>query len=161
VVARQVPSALSAEVLRLHREVNAYFDNVRYAMLDPPTQVWGTLANVLRVAAGVDSVTERQRATFAFSADSLATFFRAAHQDPKLAEALWQAFKPMPSADCQTLAALFNVNLDVKLDGATVISIVRVLGNEGPLTSEESQAFATLKHTGLVNAAFRGLRGHG
>ncbi len=160
-IARQVPSELSTEVLGAHREVNAYFDNVRYALLDPTTQVWGTLANVLRVAAGVDSVTERQRATFSFPAESLATFFSAAHHDTKIAESLWQAFKPMPAADCQTLAALFNVNLDVKLDGPTVVSIVRVLGNEGPLTSEESAAFATLKNTGLVNAAFRGLRGHG
>jgi hypothetical protein len=168
-VAREIPAALSEAVLRSHDQVNAYFDNVRYALLDPPTKVWGTLANALRVAAGVDSVTESQRTTFAFStndasasgAASLATFFSAAHYDTKVAEALWNAFKPMPAADCQTLAALFNVNLDVKLDGPTVISIVRVLGNEGPLTSEESAAFEILRGTGLVNAAFQGVRGHG
>jgi len=160
-VAKQVPASLQAEVMRSHRAVNAYFDNVRYALLDPLTKVWGTLANALRVAAGIDSVTERQRQTFAFPAESCATFFRAAHHDIKVADALWHTFKPMPSADCQTLAALFNVHIDVRLDGPTVINIVRVLGNEGPLTGEESEAFATLKNTGLVNAAFRGLRGQG
>jgi hypothetical protein len=160
-VQRQVPAPLATEVLAAQRGIDGYFDNVRYALLDPLTQVWGTLANALRVAATVESVTERQRSTFAFAAESLAAFFRAAHAEAAVAESLWQAFKPMPAADCQTLAALFNVNLDVRLDGAMVISIARVLGNEGPLTSEESEAFATLKNTGLVNAAFRGLRGRG
>jgi len=160
-VAKQVPAGLSAEVMKSHRAVNAYFDNVRYALLDPLTKVWGTLANALRVAANIDSVTERQRQTFMFPAESLATFFRAAHHDIKVADALWHTFKPMPSADCQMLGALFNVHIDVRLDGQTVVNIVRVLGNEGPLTGEESEAFATLKNTGLVNAAFRGLRGQG
>jgi hypothetical protein len=160
-ISKEVPKAIAAEVLAAQRGIDAYFDNVRYALLDPLTQVWGALANALRVAAGVESVTERQRATFNFAAESVAAFFRAAHAETQLAESLWQAFKPMPAADCQMLAALFNVNLDVKLDGPTVVSIARVLGNEGPLTSEESEAFATLKNSGLVNAAFRGLRGRG
>jgi len=157
----KVPAKLSPDVKKAHQAIAAYFDNVRYALLEPLTMVWGTLTNALRVAAGVDSVTDSQRATFAFAADSLAAFFRAAHHDLKVADALWHAFKPMPAADCQTLAALFNVHMDARLDGPTVISLVRVLGNEGPLTSEEEQAFATLKNTGLANAAFRGMRGQG
>jgi hypothetical protein len=39
-----------------------------------------------------------------------------------------------------------------------VVALVRVLGNEGPLTSEEAQALATLQSTGLVSAAFVGIR---
>ena len=160
-IVREIPARLQAEVLRAHQQVNAYFDNVRYALLDPLTQVWGTLVNALRVAANVNSVTARQREVFRFPAESLATFFRAAHHDIRVADALWHSFKPMPAPDCQTLAALLNVHIDARLDGATVLKIVRVLGNEGPLTSEESEALATLKNTGLVNAAFRGLRGQG
>jgi hypothetical protein len=156
-----VPAAMSAEVARSASAIGAYFDNVRYALLDPLTMVWGTLTNALRVAAGVDSVTDAQRATFSFPAESLAAFFRAAHHDLKVADALWHAFKPMPAADCQVLAALFNVHMDARLDGNTVVSLVRVLGNEGPLTSQEEQALGTLKNTGLAHAPFRGTRGGG
>jgi hypothetical protein len=160
-ISAQVPKALSSAVFAAQRAIDAYFNNVRYALLDPLTAVWGTLANALRVAAGVESVTETQRDTFSFSPHSLAAFFRAAHDDASISQALRQAFRPMPAADCQTLAALFDVHLDAHLDGPTVLSIVRVLGNEGPLTSEESEAFALLKSTGLVNAAFRGARAGG
>jgi hypothetical protein len=160
-VLRQVPPSLAERVARSAREIDAYFDNVRYILLDPTTKVWGTLTNALRVAAGVDSVTEPQRATFDFPMASAAMFFRAAHSDARLAGGLSNAFKPMPAADCQTLAALFNPNLAVTIDAATVLAIVRLLGNEGPLTHEESAAFATLRDTGLVHAAFRGARGQG
>lgn len=158
---RQVPPALSERVAAACRAIDAYFDNVRYILLDPTTRVWGTLTNALRVASGVDSVTEAQRATFGFAAESSAMFFRAAHHDTRLAGSLHNAFKPMPAADCQTLAALFDPNLEVTVDAPTVLAIVRLLGNEGPLTHEESAAFATLRNTGLVHAAFRGTRGQG
>jgi hypothetical protein len=147
------------EVARAYDTIQHYFDNVRYALLNPVAMVWGTVTNALRVAAGVDSVTPTQRAVFAFSADSLAAFLRAAHTEPGLAEALWRAFRPMPAADCQTLAALLDPHLDAHLDGPTVIALVRVLGNEGPLTTEEQEAIATLRSTGLISAAFAGIRG--
>jgi len=148
-----------AEVVRAYEAIRRYFDNVRYALLNPIAMVWGTLTNALRVAAAVDSVTPTQRAVFAFSADSLAALLRSAHSEPGVAESLWRAFRPMPAADCQTLAALLDPHLDVRLDGPTVVALVRVLGNEGPLTTEEVEAIATLRSTGLISAAFAGIRG--
>jgi hypothetical protein len=152
-------AAIADEVRRAYDAVRRYYDNVRYALLDPLAMVWGTVANALRVAAAIDSVTTMQRSVFAFSADSLAAFVRAAHTERALTESLWLAFRPMPAADCQTLAALFDVHMDARLDGPAVVALVRVLGNEGPLTSEEAQALATLKSAGLVSAAFVGIRG--
>jgi len=160
-VLREIPPALSERAVHAGHAIDAYFDNVRYILLDPTARGWGTLTNALRVAAGVDSVTDAQRQTFSFPAASAATFFRAAHSDTKLAGALWNAFKPMPAADCQTLAALFNPNLEVMIDSDIVVTIVRLLGNEGPLTHEESAAFATLRNTGLVHEAYLGARGDG
>ena len=148
----------SPEVRKAHDAIRGYYDNVRYALLDPLAMVWGTLANAVRVAAAVDSVTPTQRAVFAFDASSLAAFFRAAHSELAIAESLWRAFRPMPAADCQTLAALFNPHMDARPDGAMIIAVARVLGNEGPLTSEEAHAVATLRTTGLINAAFVGIR---
>jgi hypothetical protein len=150
---------IDAEVARAHDTIQRYFDNVRYALLNPVAMVWGTVSNALRVAAAVDSVTAAQRAAFGFSADSVAAFLRAAHSEPGLAEALWRAFRPMPAADCQTLAALLDPHLDVRLDGPTVVALVRVIGNEGPLTRDEAEAIATLRSTGLISAAFVGTRG--
>ncbi len=160
-LAEHVPAKAVTAILATQREINAYFDNVRYLLLDGPTQVWGTVTNALRVAADVDSVTDRQRASFTFAAASLAAFFHAAHQDAALAGELRAAFRPMPSADCQTLAALFNADIDVKLDATTLIAIVRVLGNEGPVTLEQAAALATLRDTGLVRVTLRGARGGG
>jgi len=153
--------ARASEVARAHAAIRGYFDNVRYALLDPLTMVWGTVTNALRVAAGVDNVTEAQRLAFTFSTESLAAFVRAAHLDGHNADALWQTFKPMPAADCQMLAALFNPHLDARVDSATVLSLVRVLGNEGPLSTAEEQALATLRTSGLISAAFTGIRGQG
>jgi len=153
------PPATSPEVRRAHDAIRAYFDNVRYVVLPPTAMLWGTVTNALRVAAGIDSVTPTQRAVFAFTATSLATFFRAAHQDAGLADALCQAFRPMPAADCQTVAALLDIHVDTRLDDATVVALTRVFGNEGPLTSEEAQAVATLERTGIIGAAFAGIRG--
>jgi hypothetical protein len=154
-------SEADADVARAYETIQRYFDNVRYALLNPVAMVWGTVTNALRVAAAVDSVTPAQRATFVFSADSLAAFLRAAHGEPGLAETLWRAFRPMPATDCQTLAALLDPHLDAHLDGPTVVALVRLLGNEGPLTSHEAEAMATLRRTGLISAAFVGVRGGG
>jgi hypothetical protein len=123
--------------------------------------VWGTVTNALRVAAGVDSVTPLQRSVFSFSADSLAALFRAAHDERQVAETLWKAFRPMPAADCQTLAALLAPHMDARLDGPTVLSLTRVLGNEGPLTLDEAKAVNTLRGIGLIAAAHEGTRGQG
>src|SRR5215475_1313516 len=70
-VLAEVPAHLSPEVLRIHRAINQYFDNIRYALLDPLTQVWETLVNALRVSAGVASVTDAQKRTFQFPVKSL------------------------------------------------------------------------------------------
>lgn len=153
------PSDAPPEARRAHDAIRGYYDNVRYALLDPIAMTWGTVANALRVAAGVDSVTAAQQAAFAFPAASVAAFFRAAHGELATAEALWRAFRPMPAADCQTLAALFDPHMDARLEPDALLSVVRVLGNEGPLTSEEAQAAATLKSAGLISAAFVGIRG--
>lgn len=157
-VLASVPAHLSAEILRIHRSINQYFDNVRYALMDPLTQVWGTLVNALRVAAGVPSVTDAQKRTFQFPVKSLVTFFRAAHQQPPVCEQLHGAFKPMPAPDCQMLAALLDVNLEFATGEHSLLKLVQLLSAEGPLTAEESEAFAVLSQSGLIGAAFKGMR---
>jgi len=149
----------SPEVRRQHDATRAYFDNVRYTLLSPTARIWGTVTNALRVAADVENVTATQRAVFSFTPASLAGFFQAAQHEPALASSLREAFRPMPAADCQTLAALFE--LHGPIDGATVVAVTRVLGNEGPLTREEANALATLRSTGLIGVAFAGIRGDG
>jgi hypothetical protein len=127
-------------------------------MLDPITQVWGVLVNALRVASGAE-VTALQRETFAFSVGSVVTFFQAARDRMEVADALHHVFRPMPAPECQTLAALFNVHVPAKIDEKSIARIVRLLDAEGPLTAEEQEAVAVLTDTGLIQAAFRGLRG--
>src|SRR5437899_3289743 len=56
----QVPATFQGSAWRTHAAINQYFDNVRYALLDPLTQVWGTVVNALRVAAAAESVTPAQ-----------------------------------------------------------------------------------------------------
>jgi hypothetical protein len=157
-ITRRIPLDLSAEVQRRTRAINQYFGNVRFALLDPLTQVWGTLVNALRAAANVDSVTSVQAETFDFSVRSLLALFRAAHEDMAMCEQLHLAFRPMPAPDCQMLAALFNVHIDLALDEDELRSLVRLLSAEGPLTAEENEAFAVLSRSGLTYAAFRGMR---
>ncbi len=157
--AGMAPPPSTPEVRKMHDAIRAYYDNVRYAILSPTAMVWGTVTNALRVAAGVDSVTALQRQVFGFSEASLTAFVKAAHHDANLAEALCNAFRPMPAADCQALAALLDIHLDARLDATMVLAVVRVLGNEGPLTSTEAQAARTLESAGLVGAAFAGIRG--
>src|SRR5215813_777596 len=126
-VLRNIPNVLAGEVLRAHRAINHYFDNIRYALLDPLTQVWGTLVNALRVAAQVDSVTTVQQETFRFEVAELVRFFQAAHQNMALCDQLHHAFRPMPAPDCQMLAALFNVHIDLALREDALLKLVRLL----------------------------------
>lgn len=159
---RYVPGDLQEQLSRQHRTINAYYDNIRYALLDPLTQVWGTVVNALRAAADVPSVTPEQRRTFGvYTLDSLATFVRSAHQVPDVCRALREAFRPMPAPDCQALAALFHSNLDMRVEGATLVALVRMLCAEGPLTAAESEALALLRSTGLVAPAYQGMRSSG
>ena len=152
------PPATSPEVRRAYDAIRGYYDNVRYAILSPTAMVWGTVSNALRVAAGVDSVTATQRSAFSFPEVSLVAFVRAAQHDTAVAESLCSAFRPMPAADLQALAALLDPHLDTR-DASTILAVVRVLGNEGPLTSTEAQAAQTLESVGLIGAAFSGIRG--
>ncbi len=156
---RAVPPTQKVPVLTAHRKVNVYFDNIRYAMLDPITQVWGVLVNAMRVAADLDSATALQRETFGFPLSSIVTFFIAARDRMEIADALHRVFRCMPTPDCQTLAALFNVHVPARIDDQNLVRIVRLLDAEGPLTEEEEAAVAVLTETGLIQAAFRGLRG--
>src|SRR5262249_61830751 len=61
-VLKQVPGPLQGEALRIHRAINQYFDNIRYALLHPLTQVCGTLVKALRVSAETDTSTTRPHA---------------------------------------------------------------------------------------------------
>jgi hypothetical protein len=155
-----VPPAQKVAALQAHRKVNAYFANVRYAMLDPVTQVWGVLVNALRASAGVERVTQLQRETFSFPLGSLVTFFIAARDRMDVAEQLHRVFRPIPAPECQTLAALFNVNVHVpsRIDEANLQRIVRLLDAEGPLTEEEQAAVTVLQQTGLIQAVTRGIK---
>lgn len=155
---REIPEPHRAEVLRRHRAINRYFDNIRYTALDPLTKVWGTIVNALRVAAEADSVTRAQRETFTFPVDSLVHFLSIARGNMAVCDELAEAFRPMPAPDCQMLAALFNANLLMPATRSTLFQLVRLLAAEGPLTAEENEAFAVLSQTGLVGAAFQGMR---
>jgi hypothetical protein len=152
------PPATSPEARRAYDAIRGYYDNVRYAILSPTAMLWGTVSNALRVSAGVDTVTPAQKHAFSFAETSLVAFVRAAHHDTAVAESLCEAFRPMPSASCQSLAALLDPQLDAR-DAQMILAVVRVLGNEGPLSSAEAQAAQTLENAGLVGAAFAGIRG--
>lgn len=151
-----VPAPFAADIRARHEAINAYWDNVRYALLDPLAAVWGTVVNALRVAAGVGSVTPEQQRVFAMGIESLASFFRAAHEHGDACDELYEAFRPMPAPDCQALAALFHPN--ARLDGKNLIGLMRMLSAEGPLTAAESEALAVLASSGLSQFAFQGSR---
>jgi hypothetical protein len=143
-----------------HLEADAkYWDNVRYANLDRVTQLWGVVVNSVRVAANSHMATDVQKKVFAYPVESLVAFFRSARERMEVADQLFHCFKPMPAPECQTLAALLNVHAVARLDAEILTRLVRLLDDEGPLTDEESAALDTLANTGLVDAAFRGLRG--
>jgi hypothetical protein len=137
-----------------------YWDNVRYANLDRVTQLWGVIVNAVRVAAESPMATSGQKQVFAYPPGSLLAFFRAARERMEVADQLYHCFKPMPAPECQALAALLNVHVDARLDVDLMCRLVRLLDGEGPLTDAEAAVLDNLSNTGLVDAAFRGLRGH-
>jgi len=151
-----VPPGLRDEIARRHREIGGYWDNVRYALLDPMAAVWGTVINALRVASKVPSVTPEQKRVFAVPIESLVTLVRAAHATGAC-ERLYDAFRPMPAPDCQALAALFHPN--ARLDEKGIVGLMRLLSAEGPITVAESEAIAVFSAAGLHQAAYhRGVR---
>jgi hypothetical protein len=138
----------------------AYWGDVRYTTLEPVTQLWGTVVNAVRVAAQSGRATEVQKRVFEFPPASLVRFFHAARERMEVADSLYHAFKAMPAPECQALGALLNVHVDARLDQATMVRLVRLLDDEGPMSREESEALASISNTHLVDAAFSGLRAH-
>jgi hypothetical protein len=155
----EVPAELSDVVERRFRAGMGYWADVRYASLEPVTQLWGTVVNGLRVVAGSDRATDTQKQVFDYEEGSLLNFLRAARERMEVADQLYHAFKAMPAPECQALAALLNVHVHVPLDVETMCRLVRLLDHEGPMSDEEHEYFASLSNTHLVDAAFRGLRG--
>jgi hypothetical protein len=151
----RVPEALRADIARRHTAIVAYWDNVRYALLDPLAAVWGTAVNGLRVATNVPSVTPEQKKAFDTSIESVVVFCRSAHESPAC-EGLYQAFRPMPAPDCQALAALLHPN--ASLDARGIVGLMRMLSAEGPLTEAESEALSVLNDTGLAMHSYHGAR---
>jgi hypothetical protein len=143
----KVPAELREEVGLRHKEIGAYWDNVRYALLDPMAAVWGTVINALRVASGVGSVTPEQKRVFGVPMESLLKLLRAAHGSAAN-EKLYDAFRPMPAPDCQALAALFHPN--ARLDEKGIVGLMKVLSAEGPITVAESEAIAVFSAAGLA-----------
>jgi hypothetical protein len=157
-LAAKIPAEGRDAVLKRFRVCTAYFDDVRYAALEPVTQLWGTVVNGLRVAADSNRATLVQKDVFQFSAESLVAFFRAARERMEVADELYHCFKAMPAPECQALAALLNVHVDAILDVETMRRLVRLLDHEGPMSEEEQADLQSLSTTHLVDAAFRGLR---
>ena len=157
-VTAQVPAPSRELVTKLFRDATTYFDDVRYTTLEPVTQLWGTVVNALRVAAGSPRATAGQRAVFRFGPESLVAFFRGARERMEVADELFHVFKAMPTPECQALAALLNVHVDAVLEVDTLRRLVRLLDHEGPMSDEEKDDLSSLSATHLVNAAFRGLR---
>ena len=155
-----VPANLRNDLDALRSATNGYWGDVRYASLEPVTQLWGTVVNAVRVAADSDRATEGQRKVFEFPTSSLVSFFLAARDRMEVADALYHAFKAMPAPECQALAALLNVHVDAPLDESTLVRLVRLLDHEGPMSPEETEDLAALSNTHLVDAAFSGLRAH-
>jgi hypothetical protein len=147
----EVPGPMRTEIARRHKEIGAYWDNVRYALLDPMAAVWGTVINALRVASNIPSVTPEQKRVFAVPVESLVTLMRAAHAT-SVSERLYDAFRPMPAPDCQALAALFHPN--ARLDEKGIVGLMRLLSAEGPITVAESEAIAVFSAAGLAQAAY-------
>lgn len=156
----RVPGDMREALEALRRRTTAYWSDVRYATLEPITQLWGTIVNAVRVAAQSGRATEVQKQVFDFPSSSLVRFFQAARERGDVADPLHHAFKAMPAPECQALAALLNVHIDARLDLETMIRLVRLLDDEGPMSPEESQALASISSTHLVDAAFSGLRAH-
>ena len=160
-VQTHIPSQIRSEVLSMAEKSSRYWDDIRYASLEPVTQLWGTIVNGLRVVAKSDRATSTQQRAFSFSRGSLIAFFRAARERMEIADELYHAFKAMPAPECQALAALLNVHVDARLDSETMCRLVRLLDHEGPMSPSEHEDLATLTNTNLVDATFRGLRSSG
>jgi hypothetical protein len=154
----QVPAAIKGEVERFHEAGRAYWTDVRYASLEPITQLWGTIVNSLRVVTNSDRATAMQRKVFAYPAESLVAFFRACRERMEIADELYHTFKAMPAPELQALAALLNVHVDAAIDAPTMVRLVRLLDHEGPMSANEHEDLAAISNTHLVDAAFRGLR---
>jgi len=163
-VASRVPAEQRESVVRTFKAASTYFDDIRYVSLEPVTQVWGTVVNALRVAAGSNRATPVQRQVFVFSPDSLARLFVALRSDKRIADELYHVYKAMPAPECQALAALLNVDNgagEAVLDAETMMRLIRLLDHEGPMSEEEQSDLASLSRTQLVSAAFSGLRSRG
>ncbi len=160
-VHQSIPADIRDEVIRRRAQVREYFDDVRYVTLEPVVALWGTVVNSLRVAADSDRATGVQKQVFAFSRESVLTFFHCARERMEIADSLYHAYKAMPAPECQALAALLNVHVDARLDVDSMCRLVRLLDHEGPMSSEESRTLSRLANTSLVDATFRGVRGHG
>lgn len=153
-----VPAGLRDQVMADLEATTGYFDDVRYTALEPITQVWGTVVNALRVAAGSDRATDMQKKVFAHDAASLVDFFRSARDRMQVADELYHAYKAMPAPECQALAALLNVHVDAGVDADTMCRLVRLLDHEGPMSQAERHDLQSIQSTRLVDAAFRGTR---
>jgi hypothetical protein len=163
-VASRVPSEQRESVVRTFKAAQTYFDDIRYVSLEPVTQVWGTVVNALRAAAGSNRTTPVQRQVFQFSPESLVRLFVALRSDKTIADDLYHAYKAMPAPECQALAALLNVDNgagETVLDADTMMRLIRLLDHEGPMSAEEQSDLASLSRTQLVSAAFSGLRSRG
>jgi hypothetical protein len=156
----RVPGEMREELDARRRRTAAYWSDVRYTTLEPVTQLWGAVVNAVRVAAHSGRATEVQKEVFDFPSSSLVRFFQAARERVEVADPLYHAFKAMPAPECQALAALLNVHVDARLDLETMVRLVRLLDDEGPMSPEETQALASISSTHLVDAAFSGLRAH-
>jgi hypothetical protein len=169
-VTARIPGDRRDDVHRRFRAATSYFDDIRYAALAPVAQVWGTVVNALRVASDSNRATAVQRQVFDFPAAEVVKLFRALRADVTVADQLNRAFRPMPTPECQALAALLNVDLDrspgrsqgdSELDVETMVRLVRLLDHEGPMSSEEQAYLQSLTPAALVDAAFSGLRSRG
>jgi hypothetical protein len=156
----RVPADMRDALAAKRQAADAYWGDVRYATLEPVTQLWGTVVNAVRVAAESERVTEVQKRVFDFPVASLVRLFQAARDRMEVADSLYHAFKAMPAPECQALGALLNVHVDARLDPHTMIRLVRLLDHEGPMSAEETEALASISKTHLVDAAFSGLRAH-
>ncbi len=157
-VMAQIPTELRTVMLARFRRAAEYWDDIRYASLEPVTQIWGTIVNSVRVAANSDRATEVQSEVFSFAPESLVVFFRAVRERMEVADALHSTFRSMPAPECQALAALLNVHVEGRLDPEVMGRLVRLLDHEGPMSAEEQEVLASLSSAKLVNAAFSGLR---
>ncbi len=153
-----IPEKMRGRVEGIFQRTRDYWQDVRYASLEPVTQLWGTVVNAVRAVAGSDRSTDVQQKVFDYPAEQLLGFFRACRERMEVADELYHVYKAMPAPECQALAALLNVHVNAPLDADTMCRLVRLLDHEGPMSDSEHQDLAALSNTSLVSASFRGLR---